>query len=176
MKHRLLVLLEAARENWPYDQEWSSIISNTAQKISEKVPVEKSKNLCSSRWRNYTQQPIKNVISGLYIAILRKTVKSYINNIFSPDLCIFDLKIQTKNSKTNETKARETGLYHFSKTRMGVGWDPTIFVPVPRVPGICVPWPMERLWDSQNCWDCLGLESHWTVPGFWNFLKKHDLL
>lgn len=43
VKQRQLVSLEAARENWRYAQEWSSIILNTAQKISETVLVEISK-------------------------------------------------------------------------------------------------------------------------------------
>ena len=47
-----------------------------------------------------------------------------------------------------------------------------ILVPVPRVPGIFVPWPMGRLWDSQNSWDCLGLESQGKSRDFGIFYKN----
>ena len=47
---------------------------------------------------------------------------------------------------------------------------PNDFCPSPKSPrDLC---PMERLWDSQNSWDCLGLESQEQSRDFGFFFEK----
>ena len=50
-------------------------------------------------------------------------------------------------------------------------WDcPNYFCPSPKSPkDLC---PMGRLWDSQNSWDCLGLESQGQSRDFGIFYKN----